>query len=116
MGSEKVKELQTDIDQSLIQEIVPRIKGVTQPERVILFGSGVTGKMTQDSDIDLLVVERGVADTRQEALRIRRALRGLPFPFDVVVISHDRFEETRGIIGGIAWPATRYGKVIYEVA
>ena len=32
MGSEKVKELQTDIDQSLIQEIVHRIKGVTQPE------------------------------------------------------------------------------------
>ena len=105
-----------DIDQRLIQEIVNRIKRVTQPERVILFGSGARGKMTQDSDIDLLVVERDVADARQEALCIRRELRGLPFPFDIVVISHDRFEETRGVIGGIAWPATRYGKVINEVA
>jgi hypothetical protein len=28
----------------------------------------------------------------------------------------ERFEETRDVIGGIAWPAARYGKVIYEAA
>jgi predicted nucleotidyltransferase len=99
-----------------MREIVRRILMVCRPDHVILFGSAVTGRMTRDSDVDLLVVEREVANAREEALRIRGALAGLPFPFDVIVMSSDRFEETRGVIGGIAWPAARYGKVIYEAA
>lgn len=98
------------------RQIVRRILAACEPDRVILFGSAATGQTTRDSDIDLLVVERQVVDPRGEALRIRRALSGLPFPFDVVVMSRDRFEETREVIGGIAWPAARYGTVIYEAA
>ena len=97
-------------------EIVARILGVCRPEQVILFGSAATGRMTRDSDIDILVVLNDVADARREAMRVRTALAGLPFPFDVIVMSWDRFEETRDVIGGIAWPAARYGRVIYEAA
>jgi hypothetical protein len=43
------------------------------------------------------------------------ALRGLGFPFDVIVMATARYEETKNLIGGIAYPACRYGKVIYEV-
>ena len=99
-----------------IREIVRRILSVSRPERVILFGSAATGQMTPDSDIDLLVVENEIQDPRQEALAIRGALSGLPSPFDVVVIRSERFEESRDVIGGIAWPAARYGTVIYEAA
>jgi len=28
----------------------------------------------------------------------------------------ERFEETKGLVGGIAYPANRDGKVIYEAA
>ena len=49
-----------------------------------------------------------VADARQEAVRIWTALAGLPLSFDVVVIAREGFEETRNVIGGIAWPAARY--------
>jgi len=72
--------------------------------------------MNRDRDVDLLVLEREVADARMDSIRIREALAGLPFPFDVVVMSKDRFEETRNVIGGIAWPAARYGRVIYDAA
>ena len=106
----------TALDQKILDEIVDRIRSVCEPDRVILFGSGATGTMTPDSDVDLLVVERQVEDWRQEALRIRSALTGLPFPFDVVVMTRERFEETRDVIGGLAWPAARHGKVLYEAA
>jgi|SRR5918992_3053105 predicted nucleotidyltransferase len=99
-----------------IREIVRRILAVSRPDCVILFGSAASGQMTPDSDIDLLVLDREGVDAREEALRIRRALSGLPFPFDVIVMSRERFEETRGVIGGIAWPAAHYGRVIYEAA
>jgi len=104
------------VSEDTIRELVRRVLAVCRPDRIILFGSAATGQMTPDSDIDLLVVDRKVVNSREDALRIRMALSGLPFPFDVIVMSRERFEETRGVIGGIAWPAARYGKVIYEAA
>ncbi len=103
-------------DDAVLEEIVRRIRAVSRPDRIILFGSAATGRMNRDSDVDLLVLEREVADARKDSIRIRQALTGLPFPFDVIVMSRDRFEETRNVIGGIAWPAARYGRVVYEAA
>lgn len=116
MSDERENEPRASVSDETIAEVVRRILAVCDPHRVILFGSAATGQMTPDSDIDLLVLDRDVVDAREEALRIRMALVGLPFPFDVIVMSRDRFEETRGVIGGIAWPAARHGKVIYEAA
>ena len=104
------------IEEQLIDEIVRRVLSVTQPERIIFFGSAAAGRMTRDSDIDLLVLETSPANVRQESIRIRDALRGLGFPFDVIVMPSERFEESKDVIGGVAYPANKYGKVIYEAA
>jgi len=106
-----------DLDQKLIEEIIGRILNVTQPERIILFGSAATGKMTRDSDIDLIVLKKAApANSRKESVRLRQALRGLDCAFDIIVMATERFEESKGVIGGIAYPANKYGKVIYEAA
>ncbi|HMD71160.1 MAG TPA: nucleotidyltransferase domain-containing protein [Bryobacteraceae bacterium] len=104
------------IDDSLVREIVQRLLGVARPDRIILFGSAATGEMTHDSDIDLLVVAPASSNTLDERVRFYKALRGLGFPFDVFIIGTDRFEETKNIFGGIAYPANKYGRVIYEAA
>lgn len=72
--------------------------------------------MNADSDIDLLVVPPAAFNTIDERVRLLRALRGLGFPFDVFIIGTERFEETKDIFGGIAYPAHKYGRVIYEAA
>jgi predicted nucleotidyltransferase len=106
-----------DLDQKLIEEIIGRILNVTQPERIILFGSAATGKMTRDSDIDLIVLKKATpVNPRKESVRLRQALRGLDRAFDIIVMATERFEESKGVIGGIAYPANKYGKVIYEAA
>ena len=74
-----------DIDEGLIREIVQRLLGVIQPDRIILFGSAATGPMTRDSDIDLLVVAPAPTHTIEEHVKLRGCLRGLGFPFDVFV-------------------------------
>jgi len=104
------------IDEATIQEIVQRILAAARPRRIILFGSAATGRMTPDSDVDLLVVEDAPRNPRAESVRLRQALGELGFPIDVLVIAADRFEETKDLVGGIAYPAHRYGKVIYEAA
>jgi predicted nucleotidyltransferase len=102
------------VDDSLIKGIIQRILSVAQPDRIILFGSAATGKMTSDSDIDLLVLEEFSEDTRQESAHIRSRLRGLGLPIDVFVMTSEQFEQTKYVIGGIAYPANKYGKIIYE--
>jgi hypothetical protein len=49
-------------------------------------------------------------------VKIRRALDDVGYPIDVIVISTKRFEETKNIFGGIAYPACKYGRVLYEAA
>lgn len=104
------------IDEEMIQRIVERITDIANPNRIILFGSVVTDQMTSDSDIDLLVIEDIPDNPRSESIRLRKALRGLGYPFDVIVMSTERFEESKEVFGGIAYPAYTSGKTIYEAA
>lgn len=104
------------INEFLVKEIVQRILAVAKPDKIILFGSAAAGQMTSDSDIDLLVVEQYIEDRREEYVRIRRALRGMGLPFDIILISTQWFEESKDVVGGIAYPANKQGKVIYEAA
>jgi predicted nucleotidyltransferase len=104
------------VDEALLDQIVHRVLTVAQPDRIILFGSAATGKMTRDSDIDLLVVEPAPANTRERSVEIRDAVGDIGYPVDVVVMRTERFERTKRVIGGIAHPANKYGRVIYAAA
>lgn len=98
----------------LLEEITCRILATTTPERIILFGSHARGDASPDSDLDLLVIVKGVTHPRQESTRIRRALRGLLVPIDVIVATPEqigRYRDTSGLIYG---PALREGKVLYD--
>ncbi|MBU2602436.1 MAG: nucleotidyltransferase domain-containing protein [Actinobacteria bacterium] len=105
-----------DDKSELLETIVARLTTVAQPARVIIFGSAATEAATADSDIDLLILLDEVDDARLESVRLRRALRGVAMSFDVIVMRTDRFEETKDVVGGIAYPANKYGRVIYEAA
>jgi len=50
------------VDDSLLSEIVRRVLSVARPDTIILFGSAVSGRMTKDSDIDLLIVDPSPAN------------------------------------------------------
>jgi predicted nucleotidyltransferase len=87
---------------------------VIQPDRIILFGSAARGEMTRDSDIDLLVVAPKPENTINEWVSVRRTLRGLGFPFDLFIMATGWFEKSKSVVGGLAYPANKHGRVIYE--
>jgi uncharacterized protein len=105
-----------EIDKNFLDKMIHRILSVARPERVILFGSAASGAMTTESDIDILVIEKGFRNQRQENGRLRSALADLGVPVDVFTMTPERFAETKDVIGGLAYPANKYGKVIYEAA
>ena len=105
-----------NVDETLLNEVVRRVLTVASPDRIILFGSAATGQMTKDSDIDLLVLEPAPASTHERRVAIRGAVGDIGYPVDVIVMRTERFERTKRLIGGIAYPANKYGRVIYEAA
>ncbi len=97
----------------LIEEMARRIVREFDPERVILFGSHARGDAEPDSDVDLLVVMHVKGSRRRARLSIRRALRGIPMPKDIVVTTPEDFQSRQDIAGTIERPAAREGKVLY---
>jgi len=104
------------VDEIVLSEIVRRVLLVARPDRIILFGSAATGQMTKDSDIDLLVVEPAPANTHDRTVEILDAVGDVGYSVDVIVMRTERFEQTKRFVGGIAYPANKYGRVIYEAA
>jgi predicted nucleotidyltransferase len=98
----------------LLPEITQRILAVSDPEKIILFGSYARGDYGFDSDLDLLVVIKTVQSTREESTRLRRALRGLLVPIDVLVATPEQLERHRNTVGLIYRTVLSEGKILYE--
>lgn len=100
-----------------VNAAVQRIVEVSHPRRLILFGSYVRGTLHEHSDLDVLVVTaRDPENPRQESVRIRRALRGVGMPVDVLVVGEKTLEEAAEMPGLIYREALRNGRVVYDAA
>ena len=106
--------MELDITHEKIGEITQRILNVSQPEKIIMFGSYARGTSTPNSDLDLLVILKGVDKPRAESNRLRRALRGLLIPIDIIVASPDQIDRYGDAPGMIYRTALKEGMVIYE--
>jgi predicted nucleotidyltransferase len=86
--------------------------------RVILFGSRVRGDALPDSDYDVLVVltELVPEEWRRTVLELYKACRGSGVTVEPHPMSELEFEETKGVIGGLAYPAAKEGVILYENA
>ena len=97
-----------------LSEITRRILSVSDPQCIILFGSYARGDFDADSDLDLMVVLENAEMPRAESIRLRRALRGVLVPVDILVSSPQQLERHRNTPGLIYREALAEGKVIYE--
>ncbi len=97
----------------LYQEITDRIVTEANPVKVILFGSRARGTAHPGSDLDLLVIEPDPVSVHQETIRLRRLLRDLEIPVDIIVIGQSFAERYGDIPGSVLYPALREGTVLY---
>ena len=96
------------------QEVTRRIVASVAPQRVLLFGSAVNGKLNPDSDLDVLVIMRGTVHRRQLAQKIYRDLYGVGAPVDVIVVTEADIANYGDKPGTILRPALAEGKVLYD--
>ncbi len=96
-----------------IRQMVKRIVGQFQPDKIILFGSHARGEAGLDSDVDLLIVMPVAGSKREKAIEIAVALHDIPVAKDVIVVTPDDFKWRKEIVGTIERPAFQEGKLLY---
>jgi len=83
--------------------------------RIVFHGSRASGKARTNSDYDILVVLRDpVDDWMQESRCFSDLFVDFDHPVDVQVFGAEEFEECRPVPATIAFPADRFGVVLYE--
>lgn len=98
----------------ILEEMLRRLTGAFQPERVYLFGSRARGEAGPDSDYDLLMVvkESGLPRYRREQEAFR-ALIGVGAAKDVLVLTREEFERKRTVVSSLPAAVELEGILLY---
>jgi len=105
-------------DEEIIQ-FVNLVAEVTDPDKVILFGSYAYGNPTGKSDIDLLVIKNGKALSIDEIVKLKYEIfkktmqDNISIPYDLFIQTEKQVRESVKN-GGAFVDALQKGKVIYE--
>ena len=106
------------VTDEVIAKMVERIVQEVQPEQIYLFGSRARGEAREDSDVDLLVVERddfGPGRSRlREIDRISDALYPFRIPTDILLYSAAEYTKWKSSINHVVGHCEREGRLLYE--
>jgi predicted nucleotidyltransferase len=101
------------IDEATINKAVELLRQAAPGATIIVFGSCARGEITEDSDLDVLVVEPNVTSRHEEMVRLRKVLRSLGIPADVLVASKDTFDYWSDTPNTIYYEVAREGRVFH---
>ena len=99
-----------------IDQIVNIIVSTIAPEKIILFGSYAKGNYRKNSDIDILILKKGLKNERDITNRLYMNLfnERISVPVDLIAMDYDKFDQLNNDIGYIYKTIKQEGKVIYE--
>jgi predicted nucleotidyltransferase len=100
--------------ESYLKNIVAKIINNFDPDKIILFGSYAYGHPTGDSDMDIMIVMDTDEKPHKRAVSVRKVLKGIGIPKDIIVKTPEEFERFKDIVGTIVYPAAHKGRIIYE--
>lgn len=89
------------------------VKAAPLAEQILLFGSYARGEADADSDLDFLVIEPELADRAAEMVRLRRTLRPLRVPADLLVYSRAEVDKWGTQPGTALYWALKEGVVMH---
>jgi len=101
-------------DRKKISEIVNRIVLFYQPERVILFGSYAHGNVTEDSDLDFILVKETGLPKHKRGLEVRKLFFGWKIPLDFKIYTESEFRDEVENPYSFLHSALIGSKILYE--
>jgi len=99
-----------------IEQIVNTIVTTAEPDKVILFGSYARGDNKENSDIDILILKKGLKNERDltNDLYMEFFNQKISIPIDLLAIDYDKYYQLNSDIGYVYKTIDREGMVIYE--
>ncbi len=102
------------LSQEIKNDIKIKILSVVKPVKIVLFGSYAYGKATEDSDIDILVIEKEVVSKMEEKRKIRSSLKDIEYPKDILVVSEEEYNFYSSKFGSIFKEINEKGEVLWS--
>lgn len=81
--------------------------------RVVVFGSYGRGEPTEDSDLDLLVVEKHLDDFTGEYVSLRKVIGSIGVGVDLLLMTERDYQQRKDWCSSPVYWAHREGKVVY---
>ncbi len=70
-----------------VGRFVDKIKAQYKPEKIFVFGSFASGRITADSDIDLFIIKKTTKPRRERQREVSRLLLDREVPVDILVFT-----------------------------
>jgi len=97
-----------------LESIINYAVEVTEPDKIILFGSMANGTDNVYSDVDLLIISDSTINKKEAAIRIRNFAHQYSLKTDVLIYSFSEFEKEQRTSYSFIKAAIESGKIIYE--
>ena len=99
-----------------IEQIVNTIVTTVEPDKIILFGSYARGDYHENSDVDILILKKGLKNERDVTNNLYMEFfnNKISIPIDLIAIDYDKYYQLNSDIGYIYKTIDREGEVIYE--
>jgi predicted nucleotidyltransferase len=98
----------------VLREIVARLVGAVDPQRLVLFGSRAAGLAGPGSDYDILIVKDQPDAAQRRTGPLYGKLWGIPAPVDLLWFTPQELDDWSEVSQHVATQAVRNGIVVYE--
>ena len=102
------------IEKEQIEVVIDKIVENYKPEKIILFGSYAYGNPNRDSDLDICVIKNIDTPRYERGREIRKYLRGMMIPIDLLVYTPAEIEEWKDVKHSFIYNILKRGKILYE--
>lgn len=96
-----------------VKRIVRQIVYKYKPEKIIIFGSFVKGKFTEDSDVDFLIIKRNIPLYGADRIRELSKLIERKIPCDFLIYKPEEIEERIKLGDPFIKSILEEGEVVY---
>lgn len=84
------------------------------PEKIILFGSSARGMIGPDSDLDFLIIKKGLSSSLLERMRQARRAAAVNAPCDFLVLTPEELTQRIQMEDPFYISILETGKVLYD--
>ena len=75
----------TELFKKEVKRSIDKIKAQYKPEKIFIFGSYASGRITADSDIDFFIIKKTTKVRRERQREVSRILIDRQVPVDILV-------------------------------